>query len=98
VAPIEEDHPEVGSNAANGELGEVVAEVDGSLGDDRLALPLTYATLSERKAPRIVVGPPDGGHIGSQRFGRKSLDDLDDDGDIDAQACSGRREVTWPRT
>jgi hypothetical protein len=54
----------VGSNAANGELCGVVAEVGGSLGDDRLALPLTYATLSERKA-RIVVGPPDGGHIGS---------------------------------
>jgi hypothetical protein len=76
----------VRSNAANGELGEVVAEVDGSLGDDRLAFPLTYATLSERKAPRIV-GPPDGGHIGSQRFGRKSFDDLDDEEDMDAQAC-----------
>jgi hypothetical protein len=38
AALVEEDHPEVGSNAANGELGEVVAEVDGSPRDDWLAL------------------------------------------------------------
>jgi hypothetical protein len=61
---------------------------------------MTCATLSERKAQRIGSGPPDGGHIVSHRFERKSFDDfddLDDDEDMDAQARSGRREVAWPR-
>jgi hypothetical protein len=83
--------------SANGELGEVVAEVDGSQRDDLACASMTCATLSERKAPGIVAGPPDSGHLVSHRFERKSFNDLDDDEDMDAQACSGGREVAWPR-
>jgi hypothetical protein len=63
----------VGSNAAKGDLGEVVPEVDGSLRDDWLAASMSCTRCSERNAQRIGSDPLDCGHFVFHRFDRKSL-------------------------